>query len=68
MGTKKGRVKLTLPFLFLLSGRSTFCAEIGFGTPVTPIRANPLASRIGYEAAAPASASATSGINRDSFT
>ncbi len=67
---KKGRVNLTLPLLFLLTGRSTICAEICPETPVTPLRANPLASRGNYEAAATAATAAAafgawySGINR----
>ncbi len=41
---------MTLPLLLLLSGRSSFYAESGFGTPATPLRAAPLTSRSGYEA------------------
>ena len=51
---KKRQVKMTLPLLFLLFGRSTFCAESVFGTPAAPLRANPLTSRGNYEAAATA--------------
>jgi hypothetical protein len=69
-GNKKRQGNLTLPFL-LLSGRATFCAESGRGTPVAPLHANPLASRVNYEAAATAATTTTATtyvINSDSFT
>ena len=64
---KKGRVNLTLPLLFVLSGRPTFYAERGHGTPATPSSAALLTSRGHYEAATTtttASAGANTGVYR----
>ena len=69
-GNKKRQGQFDPAFL-LLYGQSNFDAESGRGTLATPIRANPLVSRVNYEAAATATTAATTAgyvINRDSFT
>jgi hypothetical protein len=52
----KGRVKLTLPLLLLLSGRTNFYIKKRLGTFAAPFRATKSACRNGYEAAAAATA------------